>query len=360
MTTKKQVLIVGAGVVGLTTAIELYDKLGDLVEITLISKDLPGDNSVFYTSPKAGAHWVSTNQKEHKDWHLATYKKLKELSNIPETFIKPFPLYFGDIVPNGEKIPDYEEPWFKDYVENFKFLGNDPKFPNIENLYVFTSYTISTTFYLVYLLSELRKRNIIIQRHTLNSLNEALSFKLPDKNGKLPDLIVNCTGLQYNFLSDCYDPKLKPVRGHVLLIENNLPYQVTFEQPYKLQGAKDGEFLMLFPRPEGGAILGGIYDRNFLQFDTSIDQNYVSRLVEKAKTYIPELVNDTNGEIKISAHTIGFRPEREGGARIGVDESNKKIVHNYGNGNSGYIESWGCAENTVSVIEKALFGNSKL
>lgn len=356
--TKKQILIVGAGVVGLTTAIQLHDTLGDLVDISLISKDLPGDNSTFYTSPKAGAQWHSTNNKGAKHWHLTTYKKLKELSKIPESFIKPFPLYIGSIVPDGEKIPDYEEPWFKEDVENFKFLGSDPKFPNVKNLFTYTSYTISTVLYLVYLLSEVRKRGINIQRFTLSSLKEAESHKL--SNGKFPDLIINCTGLQYNFLSDCYDSKLKPVRGHVIQIENNLPYQVSFEQPYLPNDAKDGEFLMLFPRLEGGAILGGIYDRNFLEYDTSIDQAYVDRLIKKAKNYLPELVANTDGKIKISKHIIGFRPERIGGSRIGPDKENRKIIHNYGNGNSGYIESWGCAENTVKIVQDVLFGSSKL
>jgi D-amino-acid oxidase len=356
---KKQVLIVGAGVVGLTTAVELKSKYGDLVDVTIISKDLPGDISTFYTSPKAGAHWISTNSKENKDWHLTTYKKLQELSKIPETFIEPYQLYMGEIVPNGEKIPEYDEPWFKDQVEDFKYLGNDPKFPDVENLYTFTSYTISTTYYLVYLLGQARKLDIHIQRYTLKSLKEAESFIIPSSNSNA-DLVINCTGLQYNFLNDSNDSKLIPVRGHVILIENNLPYQVTFEQPYLPKDAKQGEFLMLFPRPEGGAILGGIYDHNFNKYDTSIDQDYVTRLINKAKKYIPDLVSETNGNIKISNHVIGFRPERVGGAKIGPDANNKKIIHNYGNGNSGFIESWGCAENTVKIIVETLFGNSKL
>lgn len=353
----KEVLIVGAGVVGLTTAIELKSKLGKSVNVTLISKDLPGDNAVFYTSPKAGAHWISTNEKENKHWHLTTYKKLQELSRCPEAFVKPFPLYFGDIVPKGEKTPAYVEPWFKDDVEDFEFLGSDTKFPDVHNLYKFTSFTISTTFYLTYLMGEARKLGVDIRRHTLRSLKEAEAFRL--RNNRLPDLVVNCTGLQYNFLEDCNDPKLIPVRGHTILIENNLPYQVTFEQPYLPADAKKGEFLMLFPRAEGGSILGGIYDYDFLKYDTSIDNEYVNRLIAKAKKYIPDLVSSTNGEIKISTHNIGFRPERIGGARIGPDESNKKIIHNYGNGNSGYIESWGCAENTVEIIEAVLFNRSK-
>lgn len=356
----KNVLIVGAGVVGLTTAIELKNKYKDSVNITIISKDLPGDDAVFYTSPKAGAHWISSNKKEQKEWHLVTYHKLKELSKIPETFIKPYPLYMGDIVPKGKKAPEYEEPWFKKYVDGFQYLGTDPKFPGVENIYCFDSYTISTTYYLIYLLSQARKLGIHIQRHTLKALKDAETFKL--ENGSVADLIINCTGLLYNFLSDCHDSKLKPVRGHVIVLENNLPYQVTFEQPYLPKDAKDGEFLMLFPRPEGGAILGGIYDKNFLNYDTSIDNNYVKRLLEKARTYLPDLLKDAHhpNKLKIAKHVIGFRPERQGGARIGVDPSNPLVVHNYGNGNSGYIESWGCAKSTAELVGSILFPSPKL
>lgn len=345
----KQILVVGAGVTGLTTALVTKERLGSLVEVHLIAQYLPGDDATFYTSPKAGAHWSSSNQKENKEWQKVTYKKLKELSKIPEAFVKPYPLYMGEIVPEGEKTPEFEDPWFKDFIEEYEFLGSDPRFAEVKNLYRYQSYTISTGLYLVWLLGQLRSKGVSIQRHTIKSLKEAENYTLP--NGKLPDLVVNCTGLGHNFLQDGGDKKLKPVRGHVLLVENNLPYQVTFEQPYTTPGMKKGEFLMLFPRPEGGSVLGGIYDRNFLEFDTSIDKAYVERLQAKVKKHLPELLDD-EGQLKISKHVIGFRPEREGGARI---ELQGKILHNYGNGNSGYIESWGGAESTVEEIQKFLF-----
>ena len=357
---KKQVLVVGAGVVGLTTALELHDRLGDSVEVSLVSKDLPGDSAVFYTSPKAGAHWISSNTKEHKDWALATYHKLRQLADVPQAFVQAYPLYYGDIVPAGHTPPRFVEPWYKDEVDGYRYLGTDPRFPDVQNLFTFTSYTISTTLYLVYLLSELRQRGVAIRRQTLASLDEALHTPLPSGAKGTADLVVNCTGLQYNFLADGGDAKLAPVRGHVLVVENNLPYQVTFEQPYIPADAKDGEFLMLFPRPEGGAILGGIYDRDFLEYDTALDQAYVARLVAKAQRHLPELVASTGGTVKIARHVIGFRPERQGGARIGVDPANSKVVHNYGNGNSGFIESWGCAANTARIIGDTLFASSKL
>lgn len=351
---KKRILVVGAGVVGLTCALKISDSLKDKCEIEVIAKDLPGDNSLFYTSPKAGAHWISTNDKTWaKAWHLETYQKLKELSKIPESFIKPFTLYMGEIVPAGKQVPEYVEPWFKDKVDDFEFVDQDQKkFPDVYNIYKFTSFTISTSFYLNYLVAELQKRGVSIRRHTLKSLKDSEDYEFSSNNGK-PDLIINSTGYQYNLLNDCFDPKLKPIRGHVIVVENNLPYQVSFEEPYP---AEEGEFLMIFPRKEGGAIIGGIYDRHSLSFDTSIHKDYVERLKLKLKKHVPEF----DEKLKISAHTIGFRPDRQGGARIEIDKFNSKIIHNYGNGNSGYIESWGCANFTLSLVNKVLYPKAKL
>lgn len=345
---KKQILVVGAGVIGLTTALLAQEQLGDKYEVHLISKDLPGDNdSTFYTSPKAGAHWISSNSKPHKDWHLSTYKKLKELAKIPEAFINAYPLYMGDIVPDGKEVPQFVEPWFANEVEDYEYLGIDSKFPGVYNIYRFTSYTISTNYYLGWLLGKLRASGVTIQRYTLKSMAEAKSYTLP--NGLTANLIINSTGLGFNFLQDCNDPNLTPIKGHVLIVENNLPYQVTFNHPYPIEGSNPGEFLMLFPRPEGGGVLGGIYNRDFVPFDTSLDQDYVSRLVENVRRHLPELLNK-NRQLRVAKHVIGFRPERLNGARVEFDPFDLEILHNYGSGNSGFIESYGCAEKVLELI----------
>lgn len=354
MAEQKQILVVGAGVVGLTTALVLAQKLANS-KIHLVSKDLPSDpDADLYTSPKAGAHWSSENSKENKDWQLLTYRKLQELSKVPEAFVTPKMLYQGDIIPKGKPVPEFEVPWFAHDVEGYQFLGTDPRFPDIHNLYVFQSYTISTSYYLTWLLGQLRGLGVSIQRHTIKSLKEAKQYDLG--NGSKPDLVINCTGLGFQFLEDGHDPKLKPVKGHTMMIENNLPYQVYFEQPYPPPEANPGEFLMLFPRAEGGSILGGIYNQDFEPYDTSLDQAYVKRVIDNVKHHLPELLNE-NGQLKISKHVVGFRPQRDGGARI---EFEGNVLHNYGCGNSGYIESYGCAERCLELIKDKLSVKPKL
>lgn len=61
MTTK--VTVIGAGVSGLTTAL-LLQRQGFLVKV--IATHLPGDSSIAYTSPWAGAHWRAMLERDER------------------------------------------------------------------------------------------------------------------------------------------------------------------------------------------------------------------------------------------------------------------------------------------------------
>lgn len=54
----QNITILGAGVIGLTTSLVLKHKYPS-AQITLVAKHLPGDRSIEYTSPWAGANWSS-------------------------------------------------------------------------------------------------------------------------------------------------------------------------------------------------------------------------------------------------------------------------------------------------------------
>ncbi len=57
-TPHKHIIILGAGMTGLTTALKLNsDPATAQYDITLIAAHFPGDESIDYTSPKAGADW---------------------------------------------------------------------------------------------------------------------------------------------------------------------------------------------------------------------------------------------------------------------------------------------------------------
>ena len=74
-------IILGAGVIGLTTALELRSRYPSS-HIIVIAKYLPGDRHPTYTSPWAGANWLSvaTDNGPQELRDLITYQRFAELS----------------------------------------------------------------------------------------------------------------------------------------------------------------------------------------------------------------------------------------------------------------------------------------
>ena len=74
MAPKKHVVVLGAGVTGLTSANFLAEQGYD---VTIIAAHVPGDKSIEYTSPWAGAHWMThatPDEPREQDWDIATYE----------------------------------------------------------------------------------------------------------------------------------------------------------------------------------------------------------------------------------------------------------------------------------------------
>ncbi|KAG9595462.1 putative D-amino acid oxidase, partial [Aureobasidium melanogenum] len=74
-------IILGAGVIGLTTALELRSRFPHST-ITIIARFLPGDRDATYTSPWAGANWLSvaTDNGRQESWDRITYLKFQQLA----------------------------------------------------------------------------------------------------------------------------------------------------------------------------------------------------------------------------------------------------------------------------------------
>jgi glycine/D-amino acid oxidase-like deaminating enzyme len=73
-------LVLGAGVIGLTTALVLREKYPS-ANITIVAKHFPGDRSIEYTSPWAGANWCSFAHDNGplEKYDEVTFRKFEEL-----------------------------------------------------------------------------------------------------------------------------------------------------------------------------------------------------------------------------------------------------------------------------------------
>lgn len=74
------IIVLGAGVLGLTTAAELSSRYPK-TKFIVVAKHLPGDRDKLYASPWAGANWepVSRDNGPAEERDAITYRKLAQL-----------------------------------------------------------------------------------------------------------------------------------------------------------------------------------------------------------------------------------------------------------------------------------------
>jgi len=79
---EKQIIIIGAGVTGLQTALSLLTSPSTShYHITIIASHIPGDLAPDFTSPWAGGHWRSHAKNTEEGTSRAQFAPLKPYSN---------------------------------------------------------------------------------------------------------------------------------------------------------------------------------------------------------------------------------------------------------------------------------------
>ncbi|KAH3669250.1 hypothetical protein OGAPHI_001371 [Ogataea philodendri] len=318
----------------MTTALELVQQ-GHQVEI--VARHLPGDIDIEYTSPFAGANWSSfagPNDLEMQEWDKIGYRKLLELAdNVPAASV---------VRRTYQMLNVKSEPWFKDFVEDYKILTDLPK--GIEFGYEYTSVVISVPIYLHFLLQKLISSGVVIHRANLKHIKDAATHF----TGGQVDVTVNCSGLLASKLGGVEDKNVFPIKGQVILSRNSCPTMISVAVP----GAAKGESLYIFPRKEGGTLIGGSFWPN--DWSPKVDKKLFKRTVARAKKYCPELF--ANGELDVVSVGCGLRPGRKGGARIEKETipGVGKVVHNYGAAGAGYQNSHGMARKAAALVASSL------
>lgn len=351
------VVVLGAGVIGLTTALELKRSNAKL-DITIVADHLPGDIDHTYTSPFAGANWHSFATPEDKrlqEIDKPGYKKFLQLAAAdPGSGIWA--------VDNLSMYTDYEVtsnngnyrkfvPWFKDFVDGFEIVDKLKLPEGIAFAHKFKGVVISVHTYLNYLVQQNKEIGNVIKRiPQIHHIEDARKFH---SSGKKADYVINAAGLNASKIKGVEDKKFNfPVRGQVLLVKNNAKIQLGVEGFPGLPN----EMLYMMPRKEGGTIIGGC----FLEGNTSVseDKELTARIIKRAIKYAPELVDpnykNNPSKIEIVKVNVGFRPFREDGARVEMDKKYKWLIHNYGAGAGGYQGSFGLSKLVVDIMEKEL------
>jgi D-amino-acid oxidase len=80
------IVVLGAGVSGLTTALLLSKN--PAYNVTIVAKHMPGDYDIEYTSPWAGANYLPMSDTANNRWEKNTWPELCRLAkDVPEAGI---------------------------------------------------------------------------------------------------------------------------------------------------------------------------------------------------------------------------------------------------------------------------------
>ncbi|MCJ1287155.1 hypothetical protein MMC26_006503 [Xylographa opegraphella] len=383
---ESHIVVVGAGVSGLTTALLLSKN--PAYRVTVVAKYMPGDYDIEYASPWAGANYlpVSAAGTPAAEHDRNTWPELARLaSECPEAGVhfqgrsSPSPTPYRPA--RNPHSPSTDEtatdttmyahasdtanelykpdPWFASILPNFRLLPA-AQHAGYDHATAFTSVCINTSIYLPYLLSRCAAAGVRFQRAVLTHIADAarLSCSAPTA-----DVVVNCTGLSSLRLGGVADTALRPVRGQTVLVRNEAGGMAATGR------TADGDEEMCYVMQRaagGGTLLGGCAQPD--NWDPTVDPNLAVRIMQRAVALCPTLVSTPHTHpqhtpparggierLSIIRHQVGLRPVRAGGVRLERERVRGVwTVHNYGHGGYGYQASYGCAAVAVGLVAEAV------
>lgn len=318
---KKHVLILGKGVSGLTTALQLL-RAGH--RVTIWSKEPAGQHP--NTSLNAYAMWVPVTiaaDARVERWTDETFIELEKLSHRPGTGV-----VMRQIVVLKQH---YDEPWYAGKFAGFRHarpdeLSNQYKDANVLE----AAPVIDPAVYLPWLETQVLAAGGLIEQKTVKQLSDC-----PPEYS----VVVNCAGLGARQLAN--DKTLFPERVQVVTIKPNGFDKVVIDD--------DGPNKRACIVPHAGYIkIGAYFDGN--NEELLVDDNVTKDILERCRKMAPGFKADPEDVLSV---VRALRPERPL-TRVEVDQqatnNGQMIVHCYGHDGMGYLSSWGIAAEIAGYL----------
>jgi D-amino-acid oxidase len=301
-----EVTVVGAGVVGLTTALVLQEA-GHQVRV--VAAERPERT----TSAAAGAVWYPFEvgpPEAVTRWARTTRAWLVGLTrDVPEAGV--------DVVTVRECAADARRPWWAGVVEARLVEGPQPSGGRLA--WEFEAPRVEPALHLRWLESQLTR-----------SIEIARVERLEDVPG---ERVVNCTGIGARRLTG--DTGLRALLGQTVLVE---PGEVDLRRMY---GDERDLSVMFYVIPRRGeVVIGGCA----LPFEGEVppppDPGIREAILARARA-----AGFRHGPVLRDA--VGLRPVRP---EVRVERVGR-VIHHYGHGGAGYTLARGSAEEVVSLVD---------
>ena len=353
MTGGTRILVLGAGAIGLSTALVLRRR-GWAVTI-LAERFAPR-----VTSSVAGALWEwppgvcgkHVDLERARRWAADSLRHFTELATdaAAGVHLRPVTFYFRHDLTNDsfqrEKMAGLEK-----RTEGFRhdaaLIRENGVVGDFVDAYRHVAPMIDTDAYLAWLTAHVRDAGCeVISRRIEEPLEASAPRLLRDLNAAA---IVNCTGFGSRELAA--DPAVYPLRGAVLRVVNDGVRRPRIEQAHCVSHdgvSLDPGFVFIVPRGRDRLLIGGFAEPHETDLAFGPEHPQVRAMLARSVAFLPAL---EGAEIDaVEPLRAGLRPARERGTRLEWD-ARLPVLHNYGHGGSGLTYSWGCAEDAARILE---------
>jgi len=292
-------IVVGAGVVGLTTAVRLREAG---IEANVVARDEP----LGTTSAVAAALWYpyrALPAERVTAWSAQTYSALAALAEVPGSGVR--------MLAGTERMaPDAPDPWWREAVPSLERTREGLRF---------VAPAVDMSLHLPWLAGRLRALGGTVERREVASLDEVEA-----------DAVVNCAGLGARGLAG--DDSLVAVRGQVLRVA------APEVREWLLDQSDPRRLVYVVPRVND-VVLGGTADEG--DEDLRPDPATTEDILARCAALLPALRDAPVVDV-----AVGLRPARPA-VRL---EAEGRVVHCYGHGGAGVTLAWGCAGEVAALL----------
>ena len=309
------VIVVGGGVIGLSTAIRL-------LEAGIPARVRTRERTPHTTSDIAGAVFYPYRAEPRErmaGWGKRSYRRFLEIARDAESGVVASEMLEVLREPAAD-------PWWAEMVAEFRHADPGSLPEGFRDGYRFRTARVDMPRYLRWLERRVAALGGGIEIAEVRDLG-ALAGEAP--------LVVNCTGLGARDLAA--DPGLFPIRGQMVrvacpevshcLLDENVPGGLTYVVPRRDE-----------------VLLGGTAQEG--DWSLEPDAETEAQILARCRALLPAL-----GRAETLGRVVGLRPgRRQVRLEMEVWARGSVVIHNYGHGGAGVTLSWGCAEEVLALV----------
>lgn len=305
------VLVIGAGVTGLTTAVLLAEQGASVLVRTA---DEPTATTSVVAGALLGPIHGEPDDPRVRGWLTHGDAVFRALADDPNSGVR---VRRGRLFEPGEPEPSIRA------TPGYAVCTGADAIPRAGTTYRAELPLADMRVYLPYLMARLVRAGGTVEVSPVASLSEA---------AELAPVVVNCTGVAAGVLVD--DVDLHPVRGqHVIVADPGLD-EFCYEghAPAWTSWFPFGDRVVL-----GGVSVPGVSDR-------TPDPQVTAEILARAAVREPRLAG-----ARVLGVEVGLRPRR---SRMRIEAEtvgHARVVHHYGHGGNGVQWSWGTARDAVAL-----------